>query len=36
MKRTILTGIKPTGEVHSGNYMGAIKPALELAQIQDY
>ncbi|TGN81306.1 tryptophan--tRNA ligase [Streptomyces bauhiniae] len=26
-----LTGIKPTGEPHLGNYIGAIKPALELA-----
>ena len=30
-KRT-LTGIKPTGTPHLGNYIGAIKPALELAQ----
>lgn len=29
MKR-ILTGIKPTGTPHLGNYIGAIKPALEL------
>lgn len=36
MKKTILTGIKPTGQVHLGNYMGAIKPALELARVQDY
>ncbi len=27
--KTILTGIKPTGEVHIGNYFGAIKPILE-------
>jgi tryptophanyl-tRNA synthetase len=26
-----LTGIKPTGTPHIGNYVGAIKPALELA-----
>lgn len=26
-----LTGIKPTGEPHLGNYIGAIKPALEIA-----
>jgi tryptophanyl-tRNA synthetase len=26
-----LTGIKPTGTLHVGNYFGAIKPALELA-----
>lgn len=28
---TILTGIKPTGRPHIGNYFGAIKPALERA-----
>ena len=28
---TILTGIKPTGELHLGNYFGAIKPSIELA-----
>jgi tryptophanyl-tRNA synthetase len=27
-----LTGIKPSGEPHLGNYIGAIKPALTLAQ----
>ncbi len=26
------TGIKPTGIVHIGNYLGSIKPALELAK----
>lgn len=30
MKRS-LTGIKPTGDIHLGNYIGAIKPALKLA-----
>lgn len=25
-----LTGIKPTGQVHLGNYLGAIRPALEM------
>lgn len=30
MKR-ILTGIKPTGELHLGNYLGAIKPAIDLS-----
>lgn len=29
---TILTGIKPTGTPHVGNYLGAIKPALENAK----
>ena len=32
MKQKILTGIKPTGELHIGNYIGAIKPALDLAK----
>ena len=31
-KKVSLTGIKPTGMPHIGNYLGAIKPALELAQ----
>ena len=34
-KQIILTGIKPTGEPHIGNYAGAIKPALQLAQQPD-
>ncbi|MEZ4361527.1 MAG: tryptophan--tRNA ligase [Kofleriaceae bacterium] len=29
--RRILTGIKPTGTPHVGNYLGAIRPALRLA-----
>jgi len=29
--KTILTGIKPTGMPHIGNYLGAIAPAIELA-----
>lgn len=28
----VLTGIKPTGELHIGNYLGAIKPSLEAAK----
>ncbi|MBI9100707.1 MAG: tryptophan--tRNA ligase [Spirochaetaceae bacterium] len=31
-KKVVLTGIKPTGMPHLGNYLGAIKPALELAE----
>src|SRR5690606_19014897 len=27
----VLTGIKPTGKVHVGNYIAAIKPALQIA-----
>jgi tryptophanyl-tRNA synthetase len=30
-----LTGIKPTGTLHLGNYLGAILPALELAKNSD-
>ena len=30
-----LTGIKPTGTPHLGNYIGAIKPALEIANNKD-
>ncbi|WNS45973.1 tryptophan--tRNA ligase [Paenibacillus sp. MMS20-IR301] len=30
-KEIVLTGIKPTGKVHLGNYIGAIKPALQMA-----
>ncbi|XXM71818.1 tryptophan--tRNA ligase [Lysinibacillus sphaericus] len=36
MKKQVLTGIKPTGRVHLGNYIGAIKPALELAREESY
>ena len=35
MKKISLTGIKPTGELHIGNFFGAIKPALELANEYD-
>ena len=31
MKQVSLTGIKPTGDLHIGNYFGAIKPAIEIA-----
>jgi tryptophanyl-tRNA synthetase len=34
-KAVALTGIKPTGTLHIGNYFGAIKPALELAARYD-
>ena len=32
MVKIALTGIKPTGTPHIGNYLGMIKPALELVQ----
>jgi tryptophanyl-tRNA synthetase len=35
MKKRILTGITTTGTPHIGNYLGAIKPALELAKNYD-
>ena len=31
-----LTGIKPTGSVHLGNYVGAIKPAIDLQRSAQY
>ena len=34
-KKVALTGIKPTGIPHIGNYIGAIKPALKLAETCD-
>ena len=36
MKKRILTGIKPTGYAHIGNYFGAIKPAIELSKNTDF
>jgi len=30
--KTLLTGVKPTGTPHIGNFLGAIKPAIERAQ----
>lgn len=30
-EKIILTGVKPTGQPHIGNYLGAIRPALSLA-----
>ena len=31
-KKVVLTGIKPTGMPHLGNYLGAVMPALKLAE----
>lgn len=31
MNKVVLTGVKPTGIPHIGNYFGAIKPAIEMA-----
>ncbi|MBU3914891.1 tryptophan--tRNA ligase [bacterium] len=35
MKKIALTGIKPTGSPHIGNYLGAIRPAIELTKDHD-
>jgi tryptophanyl-tRNA synthetase len=35
VKKVALTGIKPTGLPHIGNYLGMYKPALELSQDYD-
>lgn len=35
-KKIVLTGIKSTGRPHIGNYIGAIKPALQLAENDAY
>ena len=35
MKKISLTGIQSTGDLHIGNYFGAIKPALDLAKEYD-
>ncbi len=34
-RKISLTGIKPTGILHIGNYFGAIKPALKLSETYD-
>lgn len=33
--KTVLTGVKPTGTPHLGNFVGAIRPALELSARTD-
>lgn len=30
--KTVLTGIKPTGDIHIGNYLGAIRPGIKMAE----
>jgi tryptophanyl-tRNA synthetase len=34
--KTILTGIKPTGDVHLGNLLGAIRPAIGMSKSSEY
>lgn len=36
MKQIVLTGIKPTGTPHIGNYFGAIKQAIEMSNQEEY
>lgn len=36
MKQVSLTGIKPTGILHIGNYFGAIKPAIEMNETGEF
>lgn len=36
MKQIVLTGIKPTGTPHIGNYFGAIKQAIEMSESEEY
>ena len=33
--KTVLTGVKPSGQVHIGNYLGAMKPAIEMCSRDD-
>lgn len=35
-KKICLTGVKPTGMPHLGNYIGAIKPAISMANSDEY
>ncbi|WP_273716852.1 tryptophan--tRNA ligase [Alkalihalobacillus pseudalcaliphilus] len=34
--KKVITGIKPTGTIHVGNYAGAIKPALQFLESDEY
>lgn len=34
--KTVLTGIKPTGDIHLGNLLGAIRPAIEMSRSSSY
>lgn len=35
-KKIVLTGVTPSGTPHLGNYIGAIKPAIEMAHNDEY
>ena len=32
VRKRILSGVQPTGNLHLGNYLGAIRPALSLVE----
>lgn len=34
--KTVLTGIKPTGDVHLGNLLGAVRPAIEMSKTKEF
>lgn len=36
MKPTVVTGIKPSGKLHLGNYLGMVKKAIELQESEKY
>ena len=36
LKKIVLTGVTPSGTPHLGNYIGAIKPAIEMSLNKDY
>lgn len=36
MNKTLLTGIKPTGTPHIGNFLGAIQPAIQMVHDHDH
>ena len=36
MKKRVLSGIRATGTLHLGNYLGAVKGMLELQDNPDY
>lgn len=36
MKQVVLTGIKPTGTPHIGNYLGAIKQAIDMSKNDEF
>jgi tryptophanyl-tRNA synthetase len=35
VQKTVLTGVKPTGQIHVGNYLGAMRPAIGMCNRED-